>query len=388
MDSQLLEAESIPSQPKYFPRWAVAVFSSAAAIAGYKAFMSPYPLATSEVGEQLWQSPNGGFPNGNNNLLAALQDLGNVVQHQSAAIARLEDANEELQLQLVNKLVNESASAGPPGPPGPPGLPGPPGPQGPGGETGPRGATGPRGTTGAQVAAGSGSPTTGVTYWHTLLRSSWDAARQQCIHDGGDLVVIPNAHKDAEVKEFMQAANIGPHPFIGYHNCVAPHDCHWVDGTPWDYFHPGFVRDDPCGHYYTDGRWGTQPEAGYGGQYGICERRKPKYWHTASRSSWTEARQQCIRDGGDLVVIPNAHKDAVVKAFMQDANIGPYPFIGYHNCVAPHDCQWVDGTPWDYFHPGFGRDDPCGHYYTDGRWGTEPCAGYGGQYGICERASY
>ena len=51
---------------------------------------------------------------------------------------------------------------------------------------------------------------------------------------------------------------------------------------------------------------------------------------------------------GDLVVIPDAEKNAEVTAFLQsfddyDSCSGPYPWIGGHNCQGSA-CEWVDGT--------------------------------------------
>eukprot|EP00493_Phyllostaurus_siculus_P001194 UN01202 len=60
---------------------------------------------------------------------------------------------------------------------------------------------------------------------------------------------------------------------------------------------------------------------------------------------------------------------------------GPYPWIGGYDCTSS-GCTWVDGSAWSYTGPGWERDDPNLHFYTDGRWGTyrDPFTSIG----ICE----
>lgn len=43
-----------------------------------------------------------------------------------------------------------------------------------------------------------------------------------------------------------------------------------MDGSAWGYTGPGFSVDDPYGHFYTDGGWGTWNRNGQA--KGICEK--------------------------------------------------------------------------------------------------------------------
>ena len=96
-----------------------------------------------------------------------------------------------------------------------------------------------------------------------------------------------------------------------------------------------------------------------------------------SCATWTDARAQCIAEGGDLVVIPDEDKNTVVTEFMQTFDdygscAGPYPWIGGSEC-SDGACTWVDNTPWEYTGPGFGvwfgfviDDYPYVHFYVSG----------------------
>ena len=113
----------------------------------------------------------------------------------------------------------------------------------------------------------------GRDYFRTQC-SSWAEAREQCKSGGGDLVVILDATKNAEVTAYMQSFSDyntcqGPYPWIGATGCTGS-SCTWVDGSPWSYVGPGFNVDDPNLHFYTDGRWGTWGNSGEA--IGICER--------------------------------------------------------------------------------------------------------------------
>lgn len=85
------------------------------------------------------------------------------------------------QRKTLEKLIEENASSGPPGPQGPQGEPGPEGPQGPQGEIGPegpQGEQGPEGPEGPQGPAGAdGFPT--ESQWNDLV------ARVEALENAG-----------------------------------------------------------------------------------------------------------------------------------------------------------------------------------------------------------
>eukprot|EP00729_Bicosta_minor_P028813 gene28813-18575_t len=89
--------------------------------------------------------------------------------------------------------------------------------------------------------------------------------------------------------------------------------------------------------------------------------------------------------------MPDADRTAKATAYMQkfgDYNecTGPYPWYGAHNCdSSSNKCDWVDGSAWGYTGPGFSVDDPYGHFYTDGGWGTWNRNGQAK--GICEKVA-
>ena len=60
---------------------------------------------------------------------------------------------------------------------------------------------------------------------------------------------------------------------------------------------------------------------------------------------------------------------------------GPYPWMGGYDCTSS-GCTWADGSPWSFVGPGWNRDDPYLHFYTNGNWGTWSAGGQAK--GICE----
>ena len=132
-------------------------------------------------------------------------------------------------------------------------------------------------TTALPTTSSTAPPTSSTTpppkgYFRTSC-STWAGARSQCQAGGGDLVVILDAMKNAEVTAYMQSFSDydscqGPYPWIGANGCSGS-SCTWVDGSPWSYAHTGFSVDDANLHFYTDGRWGTWSNTGEA--IGICE---------------------------------------------------------------------------------------------------------------------
>jgi len=109
------------------------------------------------------------------------------------------------------------------------------------------------------------------------------------------------------------------------------------------------------------------------------------YFRTSCQT-WEGARSECQANGGDLVSITSSEKNAAVTTFMQSFNdygdcAGPYPWIGGYDCTSS-GCTWVDGSAWSFAGPGWSRDDPYLHFYTNGNWGTWNSGGQAK--GICE----
>ena len=115
----------------------------------------------------------------------------------------------------------------------------------------------------------------GVREYFLTSCQTWANARAECQAGGGDLAVIPDAVRNADVTAFMGShANYGscegPYPWIGANGCSGS-TCTWVDGTPWSYTGPGFAIDDPNLHLYAaNGNWGTWGNTNTA--MGICER--------------------------------------------------------------------------------------------------------------------
>jgi hypothetical protein len=85
-----------------------------------------------------------------------------------------------------------------------------------------------------QDAGGCDGAPSGGAYFRTSCQT-WSNARLECQAGGGDLVVIADADKNAEVTAFVQSFDdygscMGPYPWVGAQNCAGS-ACEWVDGT-------------------------------------------------------------------------------------------------------------------------------------------------------------
>jgi len=192
------------------------------------------------------------------------------------------------------------------------------------------------GTTSGGSASGSGP------YFRTSC-GTWDAARAECQANGGDLVVILDAAKDAQVTTFMQTFDdwsqcspIGGYPWLGASDCSGT-SCEWIDGSAWDYTGPG--------------KYGCQDQ--------------PDFLDNEAEGCYEYVTLGYCLDGG--------------YGPSWEASWGQFSDYAVDGIDASQACCACGGGNGD----GFAVDDTHLHYYTDGRWGT--WAGWGNSRGICER---
>jgi hypothetical protein len=93
------------------------------------------------------------------------------------------------------------------------------------------------------------------------------------------------------------------------------------------------------------------------------------YWAHADAQTWTDARQTCINQGGQLVSILSATENTFVVSVAQfsqnyqDAWIGATDNKAGNDATGPGIYHWVTGEPWGFtrWAPGQpdGFCDPC-----------------------------
>ena len=98
--------------------------------------------------------------------------------------------------------------------------------------------------------------------------------------------------------------------------------------------------------------------------------------------SWSAARSECIRRGGDLASLHNAAENAAAFALVP-ANTAAW--IGLSDATTEGTWVWTDGTPYDYvnFHPGEpnqGTNENCAGLFQmtgvsfNGQWADGDCS--------------
>ena len=92
------------------------------------------------------------------------------------------------------------------------------------------------------------------------------------------------------------------------------------------------------------------------------------YYHNAGLN-WLDARQKCLDNGGDLLVINNAQKQAHYSAILNSNSwIGLYHDLNDPNYSEPaNGWKWVDGTPltyenWNSGEPNNSGGEDYGHF--------------------------
>ena len=89
-------------------------------------------------------------------------------------------------------------------------------------------------------------------------------------------------------------------------------------------------------------------------------RRCYKYFSTSV--SWSKARQQCLKDGGDLVSIANQEEYTYVQNLYSSGTI----WLGFNDLVREGHFVWSDGssvtfTKWYANEPNNWKGEDCAH---------------------------
>ena len=188
---------------------------------------------------------------------------------------------------------------------------------------------------------------------------TWTMARRECQQMGGDLAVVSNAKKNAEVTAFMNSYPItffsgadapgctGPYPWIGGKNCQLPR----------------YIM-------HKEGHECTSDDTSIGTGMSIQQ---------CSDKCRTTSGCRFFIHGTGTKAGNCYHEKTISSSCSEGWEVDQYNF--YENLEG--SCDWVDGTKWSYTGPGYARDDPYLHLYrAQGNWGT--WSGTGKARGICE----
>ena len=131
------------------------------------------------------------------------------------------------------------------------------------------------------------------------------------------------------------------------------------------------VRDDNCNGDIDEG--GECPscvaETFNGNEYRFC----------FNPLRWSEAREACLAEGGDLVSIHNEATQQELFA-MAMAIVPSNWWLGLNDREEEGDYAWSDGTPFDFEawaenEPNNANNEDCVHWaeWSDGQWNDLPC---------------
>ncbi|KAM9786867.1 secretory phospholipase A2 receptor-like isoform 2-T2 [Syngnathus typhle] len=139
-----------------------------------------------------------------------------------------------------------------------------------------------------------------------------------------------------------------------------------------------FLLPPPPGRSAKCGWWLERPSS----DFCYLIQRKPT-------KTWEEARDDCLRRGGDLLSIADSHEQAFIQSLHTLLPSAPSLWLGVDNNVTKDGSKWIDGSPFVYI--AMDRDDPgdlsgasCLSLLTsNGRWKFDDCRKKGGY--ICKK---
>jgi hypothetical protein len=98
-------------------------------------------------------------------------------------------------------------------------------------------------------------------------------------------------------------------------------------------------------------------------------------------STWTEANDKCVANGGRLVEIANAAENDFVRS-----KIGAAAWIGLDDRTVEGTWSWQSGSAtwfnWGTGQPDNSNNEDCASVLPSGAWNDLPCAGQAAA--VCE----
>ncbi|XP_039267956.2 macrophage mannose receptor 1-like isoform X2 [Styela clava] len=270
-------------------------------------------------------------------------------------------------------------------------------------------------------------------YFSQRERLTYYDARDSCMEKGGDLVSIHSMNEQDFLHVQIQRQSTMEW-WIGLDSNTRDREFLWTDGTPanfymWGEKEPNDVnRQEQCVQMYqTEGQWN---DVNCGKRYGyICKRLNgtsttaitptpeyrprgycPEDWWIyrgycikvfgigeQDKLNWTDARDECMALGGNLVSVSNAQQQSYITSMLIGINATDM-WIGLNDLFGEGSFVWRDGTSYQFTNWKHGEpnspayriaaaNQDCVKMVTEkwnvGRWADDVCAN---EYAyICEK---
>ncbi|KAM9833712.1 secretory phospholipase A2 receptor-like isoform 2-T2 [Syngnathus typhle] len=186
-------------------------------------------------------------------------------------------------------------------------------------------------------------------------------------------------HDMFEWSDATPAVNIEwvPHGPIGRGDCAALSLTGKLEDWPCTDIQPfickkakvqDFLLPPPPGRSAKCGRWQDRPSSDF---CYLIQHRPTK--------AWKEARDDCLRHGGDLLSIADSREQAFIQSLYTFLPSAPSLWLGVNNNITKDGSGWTDGSPLGYaVMDGGDPGDPSGAsclslLTSNGRWKFDDC---------------
>nr|XP_011422437.3 macrophage mannose receptor 1 isoform X2 [Crassostrea gigas] len=266
----------------------------------------------------------------------------------------------------------------------------------------------------------------GNCYQFNDTKLTWLNARTTCQGMGADLVTINSAN----IQSFVQRQSHGNEYWIGLNDRTRERSWQWLDGHTgskyynWNAHEPNNLGTENCvemNFMNHAGKWNdrrcstlvrficqkpasnaqlpvtvsTTPAMPISARCGLNWEEDPNsnncYQFFDKQLDWSDAREICQSNGGDLASIESQQEQYYVSAKIRNLN-SVAMWIGINDRGTENRFMWTDGSPVAYLHWGNGEpnnyrhNEDCGAIFTTtSYWNDYPCGNRNGF--ICKKQS-
>ncbi|XP_023136670.3 macrophage mannose receptor 1 [Amphiprion ocellaris] len=259
-------------------------------------------------------------------------------------------------------------------------------------------------------------------HFETEAVKNWQNAEAHCTSEQGHLVSF---HSQEELS--FITAHMPGEAWVGLNDVNIENQFVWTDGTPSDlllwapgqpdnylnedcvhlrgmtHHEPGLLNDEQCSatkEYICKKAKGqgpppNPPTAGPGwnekcGTWTADPFNDFCYlFNFLSQRTWSDARADCVNQGGDLLSITEPFEQAFIQGLIQQSPTGISLWMGGHDSVTEGGWEWTDGSPFRYIRWNAGNpdnydgEDCLSILVSNGYWNDDKCENKRGY--ICKR---